>query len=185
MQDDVTWKLSLLMDDELSSDEAIALLEQIQRDPQLQLKWYQYQLIRQALRSGNGIQSQPDFLARVQVALASEPAPDQPALIQEPAKQRIPLNRWIVIPVALAAAVLIVVLMLNRQSEPAFKTPPLAKAASFRADQTDPGNRGAVLSPHHFTQIEDYLLAHSEDSLYLPGSQHMLSYARIVTHGSR
>jgi len=112
MQDDVTWKLSLLMDDELPPDEAIALLEQVKQDPQLQVKWFQYQLIRQALRNGDGVQSHPEFLERVQVALAREPDP-QPAAIPSSSPQRPALNRWMVLPVALAAAAVIVV--LNQQ----------------------------------------------------------------------
>lgn len=184
MQDDVTWKLSLLMDDELPPDEAIALLEQLNRDPRLQVKWYQYQLIRQALRNGNGIQSQPDFLERVQVALAHEPNPE-PAAIPASTRQRPALNRWIVLPAALAAAVVIVVVLWNRENSSALETTSLAQMPSFQAGEAAVPNRGTATSPHHFSQIEDYLLAHSEDSLYLPGSQHMLSYARIVTHGSR
>ncbi len=184
MQDDVTWKLSLLMDDELPPDEAIALLEQVKQDPRLQVKWFQYQLIRQALRTGDGVPSQPEFLERVQVALAREPDP-QPAILPSSAPQRPALNRWIVLPVALAAAAVIVVLVWNRENASAPKPPPLAQTASFRAGDLASRDRGPLAGPHHFSQIEDYLLAHSEDSLYLPGSQHMLSYARIVTHGGR
>ncbi len=184
MQDDVTWKLSLLMDDELPPDEAIALLEQVKQDPQLQVKWFQYQLIRQTLRNGDGVPSQPEFLERVQVALAREPDP-QPAAVSAPPPQRPALNRWIVLPVALATAAVMVVLLWNRENASVPKSPPLAQTASFQAGEATFPDRAPLASPHHFSQIEDYLLAHSEDSLYLPGSQHMLSYARIVTHGGR
>ncbi len=187
MQDDVTWKLSLLMDDELPSDEAIALLEQLKRDPQLQVKWFQYQLIRQALRNGDGVPSHPEFLERVQVALAREPDHQpQSATLPSSSPQRPALNRRMVLPVALAAAAVIVVLVWNRENPPAsLKSPPLAQVASFQTGDAASRDRGPLAGPHHFSQIEDYLLAHSEDSLYLPGSQHMLSYARIVTHGGR
>ncbi len=184
MQDDVTWKLSLLMDDELPPEEAIALLEQLEQEPQLQVKWFQYQLIRQALRNGNGVSSHPAFLERVQVALAREPDP-RPTTVPSSPRPRPALNRWIVLPVALAAAAVIVVLMWNRENASTFDPPPMAQAPSFQAGEVASHEGVPVVGPHHFSRIEDYLLAHSEDSLYLSGSQHMLSYARIVTHGGR
>jgi len=183
MQDDVTWKISLLMDDELPPDEAIPLLEQISRDPQLQVKWYQYQLIRQALRSGYGLQPQPGFLQRVQSALASEvPSESEPQ--EETSPQRFPFfNRWLAVPVAVAAAVVAVALLLNREQRP---EPRMSPVARISVPETQGGyGGGETLVPHHYSRLEDYLLAHSEGTLYLSGPQHMLSYARIVTHGGR
>ncbi|BCX81516.1 sigma-E factor negative regulatory protein RseA [Methylomarinovum caldicuralii] len=180
MQDDVNWKLSLLMDDELPPDEAIALLDRLHSDPNLQDTWYQYQMIRQAVRQGAGVHANAAFLERIQAALAEEPAPEPPipqwqgdASSPQPDFLSFWRNPWVTVPMAVAAGVLVA--FLWRQPD-APKTPApvqTAKAVSvpFQADRD--------------ARLEDYLLAHSEDSLYLPGAQQMISYARIVSHGGR
>lgn len=177
MQDDITRKLSLLVDDELPPDEAIVLLEQIYCDPELRLKWYQYQTIRQALQEGGGVYPHPDLLERVQVALATETVP-------EPIPERISPRSWNVnffftVPVALATAVTVLVWIVNKDDWMAKQVDPVPQ---MTANQTPPStdSRSNQTSPH----LEDYLLVHSEDSLYQVGPQNMMSYARIVSHGN-
>lgn len=176
MQDDVNWKLSLLMDDELPPDEAIALLERLHNDPNLQDKWYQYQLIRQAVRQGSGVHANAAFLGRIQAALACEAALEPGASQWQdelPASLPFWRNPWVTVPMAVAAGVLVA--FLWRQPDTPKTTAPVqtAKVVSV-SSQADRDAR-----------LEDYLLAHSEDSLYLPGAQQMISYARIVSHGGR
>ncbi|BCX89137.1 sigma-E factor negative regulatory protein RseA [Methylomarinovum tepidoasis] len=179
MQDDVNWKLSLLMDDELPPDEAIALLERLHNDSNLQDTWYQYQLIRQAVRHGAGAHATAAFLGRIQAALAEEPAPE-PQIPQwqsdasGPQPDSLPFwrNPWVTVPMAVAAGVLVAFLW----RQPDTPETPVQKTAE------------AASVPSRIARderLEDYLLAHSEDSLYLPGAQQMISYARIVSHGGR
>ncbi len=196
MQDELTWKLSLLVDDELPPDEAIVLLEQIGRDPDLRFKWYQYQTIRHAIRSnGETFALGEDFLERVQSVLENEsmPRPDAARQLSEgPGKAN--FNTWIAVPLALAAMVVIVVLLRDRipgngtsetvpqvaaaASSSQNTPPPVMKVAAGRRPGQDSVSVAASPSP----SLEDYLLVHSEDSLYHQGPQHMLSYARLISH---
>lgn len=182
MQDDINWKLSSLVDDELDPSEAIRLLEQIYQDSNLLDKWYGYQTIRQALREGGGIRPQPDFLERVRVALADEAITPADWSRQERWAidlRRFNFGRWTV-PLTLAAVVAVFVVIAGKRVNPPAFTPQLADAGSaLRFGEKRP-NRPAGSS------LEDYyLLVHSEDSLYLTGPQHVLGYARIVSHGGQ
>jgi len=193
MQDEITWKLSLLVDDELPPDEAIFLLEQINQDPDLRDKWYQYQAIRHAIRNnGESLYLQADFLERIQGVLENEPMPQHEVAEQTlNPPNRFNLNTWIAIPLALTAMV-VVVLLLQRQTpeSESLKTLPLVAAVqspqpsvlkvSSNSTAKNPVHVPASLSES--SSLEDFLLVHSEDSLYQQGPQHMLSYARIISH---
>ena len=193
MQDELTWKLSLLVDDELPPDEAIVLLEQIDRDPDLRFKWYRYQTIRHAIRSnGESFALGEDFLERVQSALDNEAPPSHDvARLPSADPGRFNLNTWVVIPLALAAMVVIVVLLRGRiPGDGASQTVPLVAAAPSRNAPVPvmqvaaghPGQNPVSSAASPAPSLEDYLLVHSEDSLYQQGPQHMLSYARIISH---
>ncbi len=183
MQDDVNWKLSLLMDDELPSDEAIALLERLQREPELQDKWYQYHLIRQVMRQARGAQVSAAFLEQVQAALATEPvlsatASDPAESFPTPPSRPFWHNPWLTLPAALAAGILVAVLAW-RDDETA-RQPAMARAGAT-GKQANPPVRAQIRN----ARLDDYLFAHSEGEFYLPGAQHMLSYARIVSQDGR
>lgn len=186
MRDDINWKLSLLLDDELDPSEAIVLLEQIYQDSELLNKWYGYQTIRQALKVGGGIQPQPDFLERVRVALADEVLVVSSDLSRQGRWvfnfKRFNFGRWTV-PMALAAIVAAFVVIASKKV--VFDSPDsAAQLAVARPTQFGEGKSGQRISG--YAELEDYyLLVHSEDSLYLTGPQHMLGYARIVSHGGR
>lgn len=223
MQDEITWKLSLLVDDELPPDEALVLLEKIHQDPDLRIKWYQYQTIRHALKNGEGLFPQAEFLERIQLALETEPSLQTEGV--EPAKARtgFNFNAWFTVPLTLAAAIVVVVLLKNQpelnpptmeaspalavkkdhprnpvlkvasttaQNEPTqqIPTPTVEKAVSLElARQSDRIVESALLSSSDMSAqpMEEFLLEHSENGLYQAGPQHMLSYARIISHDSR
>ncbi|GAB4359995.1 MAG: sigma-E factor negative regulatory protein [Methylohalobius sp. ZOD2] len=192
MQDDVNWKLSLLLDDELESEEAIGLLEQIHGDPELQAKWYGYQVIRQALQTGSGIQPHPGFLERVRGALEEE-TPSMPSNPPYPDPQpsdfrRYRFNRW-AMPFAVAAAIAMVAVIIGKKMLDPAASPPQTIEAKPRMIVAQPPVYPAEVRPNRrrpgYSRLEDYLLVHSEDSLYWAGPQHMLGYARIVSHADR
>jgi|GEM_PF-1660023 len=224
MQDEITWKLSLLVDDELPPDEAIVLLERIHQDPDLRIKWYQYQTIRHALKNGEGLFPQAEFLERIQLALETEPSLQSEEKL-EPAEARtgrFNLNAWFTVPLALAAAIVVMVLFRNQtelnppdmqplpalaveknhprngvlkvatsaQNEPTqpIPAPTVDKAVSRELARQSERIVESVLPPSFGTSMqpgEEFLLEHSENGLYQAGPQHMLSYARIISHDSR
>jgi negative regulator of sigma E activity len=185
MQDDINWKLSLLLDDELDPREAIGLLEKIPQDSELLAKWYAYQTIRQALRGSQGIQLKPDFLEQVRSALA-----DEVVVSSEPQPERWTFDfkrfnlggvgRWSM-PLALTALAVLIVLVGKRLVvDPAVPVPQMALVKLMQE------GKAKSQPASGYSQLEDYyLLVHSEDSLYLTGPQPMLGYARIVSHGGR
>lgn len=187
MQDDVNWKLSSLLDDELEPSEAIGLLEQICQDSELLTKWYGYQTIRQALRTGGGIQPHPDFLERVRVALADEVLLVSSDLSRQGrwavSFKRFNFGRW-TMPVAMAAVVAVLVVLVSKRV--VFNSPDSAPQMVVAKSTLHSGGGRPGRQVAGYSQLEDYyLLVHSEDSLYLTGPQYMLGYARIVSHGGQ
>lgn len=183
MQDDVNWKLSLLLDDELEPAEAIDLLEKIYQDSQLLSKWYGYQTIRQVLKAGGGIQPQPEFLERVKMALAEEailvPSDSRSGRWTESLK-KFNFGRW-TMPVAMAAVVALLVVLVSKQ---VFFNSPNSGLQIAVAKKPSGSSGGTGRQATDYSRLEDYyFLVHSEDSLYLTGPQHVLGYARIVSHG--
>lgn len=73
MQEQTNEKLSLLLDDELSSPQAFGLLESVRQDPELQVKLQRYALVSQALKGGLCAVATKDFVDRVQQQLEPEP----------------------------------------------------------------------------------------------------------------
>lgn len=95
--------LSALMDDELSADEELRVLERLRDDPALQDRWARYHVARAVLAEGAGRMS-PGFAERVAQARAEEPA------VLAPRRVRRPLPAWVrpVAGVAVAASVALV-----------------------------------------------------------------------------
>lgn len=202
MQDDVNWKLSLLLDDELDTKEAIQLLEQIHQNPDLFDKWCGYNSLSQVMRYGGGIQPNQAFLDRIRFSLDSEPTlTSNPGHSSKPSS--VPINRYL-IPLALAASLSIVAVIASKQwqtrtdAAPAMTAqtaattlPPPSRLATASVthsnsqtkldDQPDP--RVNLTSNRQNSRFEDYLIAHSESSLDSASPQGVLSYARIVSHG--
>ncbi len=185
MQDEVNWKLSLLLDDELEPSEAIGLLEQIHRDSELLMKWYSYQTIRQALKGNGAVHLHPDFLERVRIALADETFSVSSDLSQQGRRvnlKRLSFSRWTV-PLAMAAVVIMVVVLMSKRM--VFNLP---SAPPLMVAKPTPHFGGGKPSRQasSYSQLEDYyLLVHSENSLDLTGPQHVLGYARIVSRGEQ
>ncbi len=191
MQDDVNWKLSLLLDDELDTKDAIELLERIHQDPDLLDKWCCYNAMSQAMRFGNVVQPDKTFIHRIRASLASTELPP-PRISSSPTSFSI---KQMIVPLALAASVAVVTVLLAKQwNEPQLHSATTVKAAARQSaapsmrlanvtsEQAIPQQSDQAL---HYSRFEDYLIAHTEGSLYTTGPQGMLSYARIVSHDGR
>lgn len=74
MQHSSNEKLSMLIDDQLDSRQALDLLQQLGQDEPLQRKHRHYQLISQALKHDSCIAADDNFVASVHDKIRNEPA---------------------------------------------------------------------------------------------------------------
>ncbi|MDX1608668.1 MAG: sigma-E factor negative regulatory protein [Halofilum sp. (in: g-proteobacteria)] len=161
--------LSALMDDELSVDEELHVLERLHDDPALQARWARFHAARAALDEGPGHMS-PGFAGRVGRAREAEPA------VLAPRRVRRPLPTWVrpVAGLAVAASVALVAigaLTLLRGPSPegppvtvATQSPPavnrdegLARVAVSTVDGASPAQVAAQRQ-----RLMLYLVSHSE-----------------------
>ena len=158
--------LSSLIDGELDAQEAAAVLDALCRDPELQRRWSELQLVGDALRSAEVAACHEDgFCERVRNALATEPtvlAPRRPA---RPAWRRYSLPGLAV--AASVAAVAFVAVPLLRTPAPDVmaqkQTPATAPAAVSTAvlASSQPEARAAAAIANA-RALDPYFAAHLE-----------------------
>ena len=73
MDDEVNQKISQFIDDEITIDEALDLLDKVQLQPELQQTISRYQMTSNILSGGQEIFLKSDFLTNVQQGIAKEP----------------------------------------------------------------------------------------------------------------
>jgi sigma-E factor negative regulatory protein RseA len=158
-------QLSALIDGELDPDQAAAVIAALCRDPELQRRWSDLQLVGDALRSTEVAACHVDgFCARVSRALAAEPtvlAPRRPA--------RSVLRRYVVPGAAIAASVAAVAFVavpllrapatdvVARQAEPA-----TAATAPAVATAASPAPSKAAAAIATARALDPYFAAHRE-----------------------
>jgi sigma-E factor negative regulatory protein RseA len=157
-------RLSALMDGELDDKSAVAVIEELGRDPEAAQTWRTYQLISDAMRESQLLSA--DFTARFSERLSKEPTVLAPRA-QFPGLQRAP-QRWFAASAAasVAAAVGLVGWL-------AFAPQPQAPAPVAQAEQKP----NIVPMP---TSANDYLLAHQGFSPRV-SLQGMAPYVRTVS----
>lgn len=130
-------RLSALMDGELDAQEASRLLDVLCRDPELQQRWSDLQLVGDAMRSTDVAACHVDaFCARVRQALADEPtvlAPRRPT----------PLRRYAVPGIAVAASVAAIAFV----AVPLLRSPGPEMAAHQAAPVTAAAPAAAAVEP--------------------------------------
>lgn len=163
----------MLLDDELSSEDALRLLERIEKDDELKDCWNRYNALALALKSEYYVKIEDAFLQTISGKIKQEPT------ILPPRRQVLGVlySGW----AAIAASILIVVVIIignlpekldsskqmvaeNEYPVPASKQ----KAAPAEAALPDP-------------RFQDYLEAHNESS-YATVTPSLLPYARVVTY---
>jgi len=106
MHEELSLKLSQLVDGELPADEALALLQSLQGHPEWAAAWRRYDAVSQALKSSAFISPSADFVERVSHALRDDPplCCPQPLLRSRPVtnSHRLPKIAW-----SLAASILL------------------------------------------------------------------------------
>lgn len=157
-------KLCLLFDGESNPGDALNLLRRIENDPALQEQWRRYNLLSESLRSQRVLVPDRQFVARVSMALAEEPA-----VLAPPRKTR-PRLPQTAVTLALAASLALMAVLIGKSlhGTPNWGTNLLAQS------------RNGVVEASVDPRFQDYLVAHYETT-YLAGAQGILPSVRLVS----
>lgn len=165
-------KLSLLLDDELDSQESLRLFERIGGDPALRAQWNRYSRISAAMRSGQVLMPDGGFVDRISAALADEPTILAPTAL--PPKRQ---ARERLVTAALAASLALVAVLVTKSFNE--YSPVTSSSLLATVGLTGPAVTQAAVAP----EFQDYLVAHYETT-YLAGAQGMLPSVRLVSSDS-
>lgn len=84
MDEEISFKMSLLLDGELSAKETVALWKSIEQDSALAAQWKRYNQIRSVMNSQIPVSARPDLVESVHQALLSEPTVIAPNTLSRP-----------------------------------------------------------------------------------------------------
>lgn len=163
MQEELNEKISLLIDDELGSSQALSLLRKIRQDDVLKNKLQRYQMMSQVLKNQNSQIIDSGFADNIHRKISGEPAYLQPV--------KKPRLNWRTAGFAVAASlVLAVVWLANRIDKQIYQYP----QQEFALVMPQPLQAGA-LNP----RFNDYLQAH-DNAVYINNVAPVQPYARVV-----
>lgn len=163
MQEPLNEKISLLIDDELDSEQALSLLTAMQDSDELKAKLQRYQLVSQVLKNEECYVLDNDFADRIHQQIRKEPIyfiPNNKARIN-----------WQKTGMAIAASVLLaVVWLVNKHDKQTnqYAEPEMAwvEPQQVPLDEINP-------------RLNDYLQAH-DNGLYVNNLERSQPYARVV-----
>lgn len=156
-------KISLLIDDELNSEQALALLETLQGNAELKGKLQRYQLISQVLKNESCCLPDSQFSDKIHQRIRQEPIHFLPA--------RNKSKRWHKIGLAMAASLaLAVVWLVNKidKSSYTYVQPQMAYALPRQPASASSAN----------TRLVEYLQAH--DNAAYTNNAPAQPFARVV-----
>ncbi|MGR8932262.1 MAG: sigma-E factor negative regulatory protein [Gammaproteobacteria bacterium] len=157
-------KLSLLLDDQLDSDQAIKLLETVRKDEELQAKFRRYALISQALKSEQCSAADTGFVDRIHSQLENEPIYFLPKN-----KNKDDLKKM---GMAVAASVLLAVVWMSSQQ--------FSKTTPLQADVDVLAQRSAEAEEMN-ARFKEYLQAH-DNVWYVNNDVSVHPYARVASY---
>jgi sigma-E factor negative regulatory protein RseA len=160
MQDKLNEKLSLLLDDELESQQALNLISQIKTNADLQGKFQRYQLISQAIKKQDAYPMDEGFVDKIQQRLRNEPA------YLLPVKSRISPRQKAFYAIAASLLVAVVWLLSSQQQQASDLYQVAAIEPQTPQVQIDSG-------------LNDYLQAH-DNSVYVGHRNFPQAYTRVV-----
>ncbi len=171
--------MSMLVDDELDSEEALQVLSQIRNNPELREKWNRYQSMSYSLRHDSVVLPKPTFFDAVNQALESEATVIGPMIANEKRVQNIPA-----VVLALAASVVGVAIFSWSNFATNLETPLKSTVAAQTVESPATVQKVQLAkAPEVPERLNDYLITHDE-STYSSGTQSMLPYARVVSYSS-
>jgi sigma-E factor negative regulatory protein RseA len=156
--------LSSLVDGELDADQAAAVIEALCRDPDLQRRWSDLQLVGDALRSTEVAACHVEgFCLRVKRALAAEPT------VLAPRGARSPVRRYAVPGIAVAASIAAIAFLavpLLRAPAPelvaAKQAAPATAPVVATAEPATPSLPKAAAAIANARALDPYFAAHRE-----------------------
>lgn len=175
MLEDYEKKMVLLLDNELSVEEALDVLQQIEKSEELKLRWNRYNITSSALKSN--IFPVTDLTSQLSKRLESEPS----ILASQHKKSSSYKGRMVAAALAASIALITVISMSNFEkpslsdsAKPTVvvKSPPPSIDPQLATDSEPP-----ALDP----RFNRYLFTHNE-STYETGTQGILPYARVVSY---
>lgn len=178
MPEKLNQKISQFLDNELDYGEALALLQKMQSQSELQDKMNRYEAISHALKTEVFLAAGSDFSTRIRQQIQQEPIYLLP--------QHKPIKRSHKL-IALAASIAIVVVIAERGMN---NNPPeqLKAASTLQLAQQQPPK--PVVYAHQAeqaplnTRINEYLQAHN-GSVYTNGEANFQPYARVTAYSQK
>lgn len=200
MDNEISFKMSLLLDGELTAQETVELWKNIEQDPALAEQWKRYNRVRSVMNSQLPVTARPDLVDSVHQALLSEPTairPKQRSIPKHTPKSNVVTLRRTGMVAASAVLGLMVYGGYQQQLKQTVPVSPQPSIADVMADnivaerqlveiRTQPVHASAsrVFSS---TQIpserafNDYLVTHGEYA-YAHSPQPLTPVARVISY---
>ncbi len=160
MQEKLNEKLSMLVDDQLQSQQAAELLKTLCHDAQLQAKFKHYQLISQALKGDSCLTASGDFAEQLHRKLRDEPI----YLLPQKAKRSVDWQKTLGLAAAASVAMVAVLVFSNSEKH----TQPFSR-----------GNELAAAPAADNAKFKEYLQAH-DNTWYANNHVGAQQYARLA-----
>lgn len=176
MSEELNQKISQLLDDDLNSEDALALLQKMQVETALQRKMGRYEAMSHVLKAEAFIPVQVGFAQRISAEIEKEPT----FLVARRQSRNRPY--WALS--ALAASVMIVAVLLVQQHR---LRPVPAMAVAETEDPAALGQqpllyvRNVQSEPVVASRMAEYLQAHNS-SRYIDGTVNLQPYAQVVSY---
>jgi len=156
-RDDISEKLSLLVDDQMDVAAAMKLMKGLESSAEDAAKFSRFLLAKEVLRSRKAVIADANFVSRIHSAIEDEPAIMVPDWRKRISDQAITL--------ALAATLAGLAVFVGGSVLQEREAKPMAVAA------TDPASSA---------QLHDYLVTHNETA-YLAANGGLMPYLRVVS----
>ncbi|PKM13314.1 MAG: hypothetical protein CVV13_01820 [Gammaproteobacteria bacterium HGW-Gammaproteobacteria-3] len=184
MTEPLNQKISQLLDDDLSREEALDILMKLQKQPVLQRKMRRYEAISHALKAEAYIPIQPGFAQAIAASIDEEP-------VSLPMRRPLAKPSFWMLP-ALAASLMAVAVLMPQETHRYDRPPtkPVAIAGNniesiMLTEPAAPVSMAKVetveTSPAAASRLNKYLQAHNS-SRYIDGSANLYPYARVVSY---
>ncbi len=185
MQEELDIKISMLLDDELESEEALKIFSRIRNDSELRSKWLRYNAASCVLKGKPGMLPDDGFLDRISNALAQETLAAKPDVLRRKnPRHKLPVALAIAASVAVAAVIIwpgvpfSIDNVIRHFSLVNFSPLEVAGPAASVQLQSEPAETGALPQ-----RLNDYLITHNE-STYTTGSLAVMPYARVISYST-
>lgn len=177
MHEDLNQKISQFLDNELSADESLSLLQKIQQNAELRDKMNRYAAVSHALKTDTFLSPRSDFVERISQEIQHEPVYMLPQHNKFKRSHKIS---------ALAASIAVIAVIasqsMNHQTEQ-YQTSPIESAQSQLPEQSSDSIVYMDQTRQYpvNTRFNDYLQAHNS-SVYTNGEVNFQSFASVTVY---